>query len=157
MKLSKFFTTGTRDNGETFTTLTDDRPEWLQDAIREAHVSDLPNDWIYAECSAACDAIDDESLTDEDSIHEYADGRVDIYTKDLARWYADMCLSDTFASAESDAEDIGPSDDMSIDAQLRRLQYFACARIARTMLDAFNASKDEEENGEEEDGEDARS
>lgn len=125
-------------------TLTDDRPEWLQDAIREAHVSDLPRDWIYQECEAACDAIDDGSLSDEDSIHEYADGRVDTYTKDRYEWAADMCLTDTFAAAESDLEDMGGGSVDTAD-RMGQLQYCAAARIARIMLEAWREHEDDED------------
>lgn len=123
-------------------TLADNRPEWLQDAIREAHCSDLPRDWIYQECEAACDAIDDGSLSDDDSVHEHADGRVDTYTKDRFEWSADMCLTDTFAAAESDLEDMGgESSDMT--DRIGRLQYCAIARIARIMLEAWHEHEDD--------------
>lgn len=144
MKIGQFFETKTRDDGTKFTTLADNRPDWLHDAVYEAHQSDLPNDWIYAECEAACDAIDDGVLADDDSVHEYADRRVDVYTRELYRWAADMCLSDTFAAAESDDEDVGTPDKDSTVDRLMRLQYHAIARIARIMLEAAeeNASED---------------
>ena len=52
------FVIHTRADGETFTTLADDAPAWLQEAVREAHQGDLPNDWVYAECRAAAEAFD---------------------------------------------------------------------------------------------------
>jgi hypothetical protein len=131
-------------------TTTDDRPEWLQEAIREAHVSDLPRDWIYQECEAVCDAIDEGSLKDEvlgyqeDAIHEYADSRVDIYTKDRYEWAADMCLTGTYAEAESEWNDGGQVGATDTTEKLGALQYYACARIARIILEAWEASKLEE-------------
>ena len=139
-KLGSYFVKGKRNNGETFVTCTDDRPEWLHDAIHEAHGSDLPDDWVYAECEAACDAIDDGSLTGDDSVHEFADARVDVYTRDLYRWAADKCLSDTYASAESDASDCGMPDET--EKRIAIIQYHAIARIARTIL----AARDEHAN-----------
>jgi hypothetical protein len=133
---SKHFVSDKRDNGETFTTLKDDRPEWLQDAVREAHQTDLPNDWIYGECKAAVEAFDEGSLTDEDSIHEYADGRVDIYTKDVYQWAADMCLSSTFSYAEEEAEGMGVDLKGGVVKLLQTVQYCAISTIARTMLEA---------------------
>lgn len=143
MKLGQFFETKTRDDGKKFVTLADDRPDWLYDAVYEAHQSDAPNDWIFAECEAACDAIDDGTLSDDDSVHEYADGRVDVYTRELYQWAADMCLSDTFAAAESDDSDLGtPENDSTVD-RLMRLQYHAIARIARIMLEAAEDQPEE--------------
>lgn len=143
MKLGDFFKRDTRHDGTKFVTLADNRPDWLHDAVYEAHQSDLPNDWIYAECEAACDAIDDGSLTDEDSLHSHADCRVDVYTRDLYQWAADMCLSDTFAAAESDAEDIGDPPNET-EKRLAQLQYYAIARIARIMLEAAEENQPED-------------
>lgn len=125
-------------------TLKANRPDWLHDAIRTAHASDLPNDWIYEECQAACDAIDEGSLTDEDSIHEYADGRVDVYTKARYDWAAQFCLSTTYADAESEDNDCG-GEGSDVAERLGRLQYFAIARIARTILEAHDEQKDEQD------------
>jgi hypothetical protein len=134
MKLQSFWT---KIEDSTRDTLTDNRPDWLYEAVQAAHVSDLPNDWIYAECRAACDAIDDGSIACEDDIHEHADSRVDVYTKDLYQWAADMCLSDTFAQAESDVEDMGGDSRDDTLQRIRELQYFAISRIARTVFEAW--------------------
>lgn len=142
--------------GVFFVTLKDDRPEWLKDAIYAAHHDggDLPNDWIYAECKAACDAIDDELLIDDNSVHEYADSRVDIYTKVLYRWAADMQLTDTWRHAEEEANEIG-SDETNITKRMVVIQYCAIEFIARTMLEAVreNADDDDDEASEENDAE----
>jgi hypothetical protein len=122
-------------------TLSDNRPDWLHDAIRDAHASDLPNDWIYEECEAACDAIDEGSLTDEDSIHEHADSRVDVYTQARYQWAAQFCVSTTYADAEAEALDVGPIHDTV--THLGVVQYYACARIARTILEAYDEHKDD--------------
>lgn len=139
---AQFFEARKRDSGETFYTLRDNRPQWLYDAVHAAHVSDAPNDWIWEECYRAVQAIDEGTIADEDDLHEYADGRVDIYTRDLFQWVADMCLSDTFANAESNLDDMGerPSDMVK---QISILQYCAIENIARTMLDAIRENEDE--------------
>lgn len=149
IKLGSFFVTRKRDNGETFVALTDDRPEWLLDAVHEAHGSDLPNDWIYRECEATCDAIDEGWLTDEDNVHEFANGRVDIYTRDLYQWAADMCLSDTYASAESEAGDI-LGDESDTIKRLSAIQYCAIQAIARAMLSAWEENRENDETEESE-------
>ena len=147
-KLGSFFVTGKRNNGETFVSLKDERPEWLHDAVHTAHGSDLPNDWIYRECEAACDAIDEGSLTDDDSVHEYADSRVDIYTRDLYQWAADMCLSDTYAGAESEAGDFLGEESDTI-KRLSAIQYCAIGAIARIIMrEAEENAGDETEESE---------
>jgi hypothetical protein len=141
VKLGSFFVTGKRDNGESFTTLRDDRPEWLQDAVREAHAGDFPNDWIYSECRAACEAIDAGDLSDDDNLHEHADSRVDVYTRHLYQWAADFCLSDTWANAESEADDMGTEG--SALQRITTVQYCARATIARIMLSAAQENDDD--------------
>jgi len=141
MNLSKFFVDDKRDNGESFVKTTDDRPEWLQDAIREAHCSDLPNDWIYETSRAVCGAIDDGALTDDDSLHEWSDSYVDVYTRDRMQWVSDMCLSGTFANAENEAEDMGcETTDMTERAGV--LQYCAIRNIASIILQAYQSAKE---------------
>lgn len=97
-----------------------------------------PRDWIYEECSAAFEAIRTGELT-PDSAHQYADGRVEIYTKDLAQWYAEFCLSDTFAHAKDAAEYYGPPEDpFDVNRTLMQIQFCAIARIATAILEAHD-------------------
>lgn len=133
-ELRSYFETRTRDNGESFVCLLDSAPEWLRDAVHDAHNGDGPHDWIYCECRDACEAIDHGDLTDDDSVHQYADGRVDMYTRDLYQWAADMCLSDTYSHAQSSADDCG--DTSTDEKRISVLQYSAIESIARTVLDA---------------------
>jgi hypothetical protein len=142
VKLGSFFVTGKRNDGTPFVSLKDERPEWLHDAVHAAHGSDMPNDWIYSECAQACHAIDEESLTDDDSLFEHADSRVDIYTRDLYQWAADMCLSDTFAGAESEAADVLGEESDTV-KRLSAIQCFAIQSIARIMLEAAQENADD--------------
>jgi hypothetical protein len=88
--------------------------------------------WIYEECRAAVEAFDDGTLTsDDDSDHEYADGRVDTYTKDLYQWAANFCLTDTWAEAEQEAKDVGLPDET--DRRIACIQYAAIRQIAETI------------------------
>ena len=137
------FETKTRDSGGgTFVTLRDDAPEWLQDTIREAHFGAFPNDWIYAECEAAFDAYQDQG--ERPDTHEHADGRVDVYTKDLYHWAEDMCLTDLFSEAEERATEFGPPNNSSVLGVLRVVQYCAIEMIAAVMFDAIEANKEDE-------------
>ena len=144
--LASHFVTKKRGRGKdapSFVTLRDTRPDWLRAAVYDAHCEDLPNDWIYAECLAACKAIDAGDLGagayPEDTIHEYADGRVDIYTRDRYQWAADFCLSGTMAHAEEALEDRGGHTGTLAD-RLGALQYCAIEAIAATILHAYETN-----------------
>lgn len=138
---SYFDNTKTRDSGERFVTLNDDAPDWLQSAVRDAQGT-FPNDWIYAECLAAVEAFDSGDF-DEDYIHEHADGRVDVYTRELYQWAADMCLTDTWANAEEEAKELGGAE-ASIEQRLTSIQYCAIRYIAEVMLNACKDAAKEE-------------
>ena len=131
------FITKTRENGKTFVTLADDRPDWLQEAVREAHQGTLPSDWIYAECKAAAEAFDEgvlDNCEDDDSVHEYVDGRVDVYTQALYQWAADFCTTETFSAAEQEAKDMGLPEET--EKRIACIQYAAIRHIADTMREA---------------------
>lgn len=122
------FIKSTRDDGTTFYTLADGAPEGLLEAIREAHHGTLPNDWIYEECKAAFEG----DLTDSDALHEYADGRVSIYTKELFQWNADMCLTALYRYAEDEASDLGGA---SIEDRVKVIQFCAIRMIASVIAE----------------------
>jgi hypothetical protein len=151
-KLHGFFQEKKRDNGETFFTLTDEAPRWLLEAVRDAHQGTIPNDWIWAECAAACEAIDSWGPKFEDDIVNYADSRVDVYTKELYQWAADFCLTTTWANAEEEATEIGfavgetigeflgriaePGTPLKMEFIIRSVQYCAIRYIADVMVNA---------------------
>lgn len=149
MKVSQYFIRGKRESGQPFTKLSDDAPEWLRDAVQEAHSTDLPNDWIFEQCRDAAFAWDDELFNGrypEDAVHEHADSNVDVYTSDLYRWAADMCLSHTFANAEYDLEGMGGEGETV--KRLMGLQYCSIRHITQTVVDACRAAEEDEEGGE---------
>lgn len=131
---SKFFVRRERHTGESFVTLVDDAPEWLREAVRDAHCGEFPDGWIYAECRDAVMAFDDGRLT-EDWIHEYADGAVELY-----QWAADHCLGTLFAQAAEEADELGA--DGTITERLQRVQYCAICFIAETMRAACEAAEE---------------
>lgn len=137
------FITDKRDDGKSFVKLADDAPEWLEDAVRDAHHGTFPDDWIYAECKAAYDAFQENDGERPDD-YEHADGRVDIYTKERYQWAADMRLTDLFSLAEGEAAEIyGRKDDVS--ERIGVVQYCAIRMIAASIWDAMDAQKEEEE------------
>ena len=127
---------------ESFITLADDRPEWLQTAVRETHQGTLPNDWIYEECRAAVEAFDEGTLDDSEEndgdVHAYADSRVDVYTKALYEWAADFCLTETWSTAEQEAKDMGLPEETT--KRIVFIQYAAIRHIADTMRQACIAA-----------------
>ncbi len=124
------FTSKTRDDGTVFYTLSDDAPDGLLDAVQEAHRGAMPNDWIWAECKAAFE--EEADLTDPDALHEYADGRMDVYTKALHSWAADMCLTDLYSSAEEEANDLLPPTATTLE-RIGAIQFCAIQGIAATI------------------------
>lgn len=82
-----WFETRTRDDGTTYTAVKDGRPDWVQDAVREAHCGMLPDDRIYRLCRNAFGFIHGNDATEDDQ-SEFADQAVDVYTMDRLRWLA---------------------------------------------------------------------
>lgn len=155
-KLTSYFELKNRDQGSSFWTLTDDRPEWLLDAVREAHHGALPSDWVYAEARAVCEAIDCEDLDFdgrawEDSLHEYVDARVDIYTSDVFQWAAELANSSLFADAEERANDVGVEGafkEGGVVKVLQVIQYHAIESIAQAICEAYDAAREEDDDEE---------
>ena len=73
-----FFEIRTRDNGETFVCLKDDRPDELRDLIREAHEGKLPDDWIYQKSR--------DILCHIAEGYDPSEIEPDIYTHELIEW-----------------------------------------------------------------------
>lgn len=141
-KLGDYFERRANDEGKTTVHLVDGAPEWLHNAIMEAHHGSFPDDWVYQECEAACGAYDDGYLT-EDRLHEHVDSRVEIYTKKLAQWAADLCLTSLFSEAEDCADDLGTGGKLA--DYLQRVQYCAIELIVSTMLREIQANYNEDE------------
>lgn len=147
-KLGTWFETKRRDpekRDTSYVTLKDGAPEWLRAAVYEAHDGLLPNDWVYAECEAACDFIDEyrerEGSLDEGDMHdalfEHCDGRVDVYNSAVFGWAAELCNSDLFAAAEERLADMGQPDPKEGEVKrLQQLQFYAIDIIANVMIEA---------------------
>lgn len=121
--------------------LREDRPDWLYDAVQAAHHGMRSNDWIYETCLDACIAFDAGDL-DGDSMHDYCDGSVDVYTSRLWQWATDMRGTDLFAEAEERAKDMGdlPRD---TDKLFALLQYCAIEIVVATvMLEAIEENSE---------------
>lgn len=130
------WTTDTRNDGVTFYKLRDGSPQWMTDAIHAAHGDILPLDWIYEHCSRVVDLMNEyEPEQWDDSISEWADGLVDVYNADRARWLA---LHLDFAGFVDEAvEEFGHSD-QGVIGDIGMGQYKLLEQIAYAMVAAVN-------------------
>lgn len=91
-ELAAAFEEAVRQNGSKYVRLHDGRPQWMQDAVREAHNGLMPDDQKYRMIQEVADAmagIDPDDDPDPDgSLNEQLDGLVDVYNTDLADWLA---------------------------------------------------------------------
>lgn len=123
-----YFQTKTRENGETFYALADDAPEWVDDAVRDCHDGELPNDWRYTIIADLFEQL----LENPDD--EYAGaGLVDIYNRDLAQWLAGNLYRDSYCTEvlESGATVTGAFD------LIGQAQELAIAMMTATVADAI--------------------
>lgn len=104
----------TRDNGDTFLTLKDGAPDWMRDALYNAHGGMLPDDHFYRMADEAADAIAETLEYDADANlddwrHECVDAMVSVYHSDriAAGWYreAESIFEAIRAAIEENADD----------------------------------------------------
>lgn len=135
----------TRDNPRKVYTLKDGSPEWMRDAIFEAHAaidSRLPDDWIYeAVVSLASNYnVYDDADTCRDAENEICDGSVDIYTNDLTSWLANHLGN--VALCDEAAEEFG-LESGDLDQRIRLGQLLAYQRISAALIDAVESQAEE--------------
>ncbi len=108
-ELAGAFENRKRDDGTTFVCIADNAPAWTRNEIAggpsglclmlriHSAVDDRgPDDWIYQHTALAAAKLTDysdsdttaESLRDKGTLHEVADGLVDIYNVELTKWLA---------------------------------------------------------------------
>ena len=77
-----------RDNGDDFTCLKNDAPDWIREAISDIHGTDiLPDDWRYDKIYHCFDALSNYNSDDWDDYgHEISSNLVDIYNYDRIKW-----------------------------------------------------------------------
>lgn len=135
LAFSEAFVMRTRAAGAEYFALREGSPQWMTDAIREAHDDELPNDWRYAKCSELADHISEcaaDGMT-VDEIREETNVSAmepDVYTSDLLSWYANNVSR--LGYADQAAKEWGQSDD--IDGQLRDGQAFAINQMFNALL-----------------------
>lgn len=142
MEISEFFVRKTRDDGTEFVSLRDDRPEWLHDAVHEAHGDEFPDDWVYATCSRVAFDIDDGM----DDAHEIADSQTDVYNVSRVAWLAGNWQRASWVDQAREEGILIEGADLF--EQLGIGQYMQIRHIAQTLLDAVEANQDEPEEDE---------
>lgn len=136
--MTDFFQTKTRDDGSVFICLVDDRPEWVYEAVREAHDDEFPDDWRYEHCALIFEQVA-QGANDPDDADTIADSLVDIYDADIVKWLAD----NTTRSAYVDDwhNDYG-AEFNDVISSIRGGQYVCLERMARVIIEAWNENHD---------------
>jgi hypothetical protein len=149
--MSGYFQRKTRDNGEVFFTFVDDRPDWVYDAVMEAHDGEMPDDWRFDICDSLFEEIDED--TDEDSLSEIVDGLVDVYNSDRVRWLAGNLNRASYV--DEAVESFGVSDSPDVYNMIGMGQYVCIDQMAHIIFTAIKENAEVEEDDEEdEDDED---
>ena len=143
MKLADMFERDTRTDGTPFRKLKDEYHDgWLHEAIREAHDGMLPNDWVYDLCHSVACRIDEDRF-DEDMIHEFADGEVDVYNNARFAWAAEFCNTNIYEEATDRAKDMG-TETTDPTELIAVVQYCAIERIAQVIMSAADENVGDE-------------
>ena len=142
-QISSYFVRNTRPDGSSFVTLSDDRPEWLQTAVYEAHDGETPNDWRYQTAAHIVELLADYDLADIDDYRdELADSLVDIYTHDLLAWLA-ADLNRTGYCDEAWNDDLASASDDGIVGLIRLGQYVAITAMVDILAAAIADNADQ--------------
>lgn len=130
-----------RDTGEFFYALAKDAPEWMRDAVREAHMEAFPYDARYDLIVAIVGAMQGYDAADmEDAISEIADNEVNVYTADRVRWLADH---PSHMDATDSAREHGCCDgDTPLIDQIAAGQYYLADQVARILWAAIQAESE---------------
>lgn len=137
-----------------FYSLPHSKPEcqWMIDAVREAHGDIMPNDWVYDACHTIVGHMADTDSADwDDSVSEWADGGVDVYNADRARWLA---ANLHFGGIVDEAVQSMGHSDQGVYGDIGLGQFAMLESIAAALIKAVldKAEEDEAEEGDD-DGE----
>lgn len=130
-----------RDTGEFFYALAKDAPEWMHDAVREAHMEAFPYDARYGLIVSIVGAMQDYDAADmEDAISEIADSAVDVYTAARVRWLADH---PSHLDATDSAREYGYcGGDTPLIDQIATGQYYLAGQVAHILWAAIQAESE---------------
>lgn len=139
-ELAAAFCSDKRPDGDTFYMLKKDCASWITSGLmrkfHEAVDDRLPNDWTYEAIAIFADNLTQYEDCDamRDASGELADGQVDIYNHDRARWLASH-LGNHALCDEAVSE--GLCDGKDIDQTIGCGQYLALERILQATISAI--------------------
>lgn len=135
-QLFDFFVVPTRDDGGRYYNLTDDRPDWLAEAVQDAHDGEWPNDWRYEICADIIYRLQDDPDMEP---YEIAGELVDIYNADLLGWVSEYMTRIGYVD-EAAAEN---GLDGGIIGQISRGQYYCILQMAEILAQAILDNQEE--------------
>lgn len=139
---SEFAAAFSRDNPRKVWALADDAPEWMRNAIYDAHFDGrLPDDWIYEHARAIVSDLSGRESVDSDTEHEICDGLVDVYTSALTSWLAAHNCNARLVD-EAQAEGL-VAEDATLAQRIAAAQYLALTRIYGALVYAIEQQADE--------------
>lgn len=136
-ELAEAFIEDTRADGSKFVRLRDGRPDWMLDAVREAHGGSAPHDWLYAACAEmaarlveyGCATADDA----RDVCAEMASEACDTYNSDLLTWLA-TCPGAVDDTDEAVAQGYGGDVSGNVIELIRCGQFYRYDTIGHTFI-----------------------
>ncbi len=133
--------TGPREDGDPYTRLKDDAPQWLTDLVYSAHGDFPPDDWRYDCIRAALSAIEDND-GDEDA-HEFADSHADVYTGELFAWLSSNLQRQGYV--DDAVSEFGYDADRGISGQIMLGQYAEASEVYALVYRALEERLEEVE------------
>lgn len=135
---TEFLNAFTNDNPRKVWCLKDDAPEWMRDAIRDAHFDGrMPDDWIYEHARAIVSQLADLEAPDGDTQHEICDGLVDVYTSDLTAWLA-LHTGNVELCDEAQREGL-TTEGATLVQRIQAAQYMALTYICGALVGAIES------------------
>jgi hypothetical protein len=151
---NEFLKAFTKDNPRQVWSLVDGAPDWMRDAIRDAHFDGrLPDDWIYEHARLIVSELSEREAPDSDDTHEICDSLVDIYTNALTAWLASH--TGNLALCDEAVSEGLTSGEESTERRIQSAQYMALTYIAGALLSAIEAQAEERASGDGADGTEA--
>ena len=133
-EFARSFETRTRDNGESFVYLEEGAPDWMQDALRDAHGDMFPDDWRFRAIQNVAYSLSDWDDW-EDCAHDIADNHVEVYTSALTAWLSSNTRRVAYCDAAIDRGLCAPTE--GVDHILAAGQYQEFVEIAEALVAAF--------------------
>lgn len=143
-ELAASFMEDARRDGSKFVRLVDGRPDWMRDAVREAHGDAGPNDWHYNACRDIAVYLAEAEMEDtdcepwDDALHCACDSLTDVYTSNLLKWLAEA--PGALYACDEAAEDAIVAADTDMESRIRTGQYFWLRAIGRALCTACEAT-----------------